>query len=148
MDLFHAHIGGMDAFARGLKTAAAIVADGRLAALVEDRYACWDGDLAKEVEAGPATSATSMHTSCPREKSRQQCKRKAGNARKPDQRVHLRSHAAAALESSQSADCRCAAIGLHSNLRRRFAELNGKVAHTQPASARWDREIYETGAVR
>jgi xylose isomerase len=31
VDLFHAHIGGMDAFARGLKIAAAIRADGRLA---------------------------------------------------------------------------------------------------------------------
>ena len=31
MDLFYAHIGGMDAFARGLKIAAAIRADGRLA---------------------------------------------------------------------------------------------------------------------
>ena len=31
IDLFYAHIGGMDAFARGLKIAAAIRADGRLA---------------------------------------------------------------------------------------------------------------------
>ncbi len=31
VDLFYAHIGGMDAFARGLKMAAAIRADGRLA---------------------------------------------------------------------------------------------------------------------
>ncbi len=30
IDLFHAHIGGMDAFARGLKIAAAIRADGQL----------------------------------------------------------------------------------------------------------------------
>ena len=30
VDLFHAHIGGMDAFARGLKIAAAIRADGVL----------------------------------------------------------------------------------------------------------------------
>ena len=30
IDLFHAHIGGMDAFARGLKIAAAIRDDGRL----------------------------------------------------------------------------------------------------------------------
>src|SRR5213075_843321 len=33
-DLFHAHVGGMDAFARGLKIAAAIRKDGRLAALL------------------------------------------------------------------------------------------------------------------
>ena len=35
VDLFYAHIGGMDAFARGLKNAAAIRADGRLAELVK-----------------------------------------------------------------------------------------------------------------
>jgi xylose isomerase len=42
IDLFYAHIGGMDAFARGLKIAAAIRADGRLAQLVKSRYASWD----------------------------------------------------------------------------------------------------------
>ena len=35
VDLFHAHIGGMDAFARGLKIAAAIRKDGRLDGLRE-----------------------------------------------------------------------------------------------------------------
>ncbi len=39
IDLFHAHIGGMDAFAKGLKIAAAIRADGELAKMVKDRYA-------------------------------------------------------------------------------------------------------------
>ena len=38
IDLFHAHIGGMDAFARGLKIAAAIRADGRLAEMLKNRY--------------------------------------------------------------------------------------------------------------
>lgn len=52
IDLFHAHIGGMDAFARGLKTAAAIRADGELAAFVKDRYSSWDGGLGAEIEAG------------------------------------------------------------------------------------------------
>src|SRR3954467_2973849 len=40
-DLFYAHIGGMDAFARGLKIAAAIRADGRLADFVKSRYSTW-----------------------------------------------------------------------------------------------------------
>ena len=41
--LFHAHIGGMDAFARGLKIAAAIRKDGRLAdSFVKQRYSSWD----------------------------------------------------------------------------------------------------------
>ena len=42
IDLFYAHIGGMDAFAKGLKIAAAILADGELAGMVKDRYGSWD----------------------------------------------------------------------------------------------------------
>ena len=52
VDLFHAHIGGMDAFARGLKIAAAIRADGALARIVKDRYASWDNGVGAEIEAG------------------------------------------------------------------------------------------------
>ncbi len=51
IDLFYAHIGGMDAFARGLKTAAAIRADGRLEGLLTERYASWDRGLGAEIEA-------------------------------------------------------------------------------------------------
>jgi len=52
VDLFHAHIGGMDAFARGLKIAAAIRKDGRLANFIKQRYASWDSDLGKKIENG------------------------------------------------------------------------------------------------
>ncbi len=52
VDLFHAHIGGMDAFARGLKIAAAIRADGRLDAFVENRYRSWDSGIGKDIEKG------------------------------------------------------------------------------------------------
>ncbi|MGN6553777.1 MAG: xylose isomerase [Verrucomicrobiota bacterium] len=52
IDLFHAHIGGMDAFARGLKMAAAIRKDGRLAEFVKQRYASWDSGLGAKIEAG------------------------------------------------------------------------------------------------
>jgi xylose isomerase len=38
IDLFHAHIGSIDAFARGLKIAAAIRAGGELDTFVKDRY--------------------------------------------------------------------------------------------------------------
>ena len=55
IDLFHAHIGAMDAFARGLKTARAIQADGRLAAFVKERYRSWDCELGRRVEAGKAS---------------------------------------------------------------------------------------------
>ena len=51
IDLFYAHIGGMDAFARGLKIAAAIRADGRLAELVKNRYASWDNGIGAAIEA-------------------------------------------------------------------------------------------------
>jgi len=52
IDLFHAHIGGMDAFAQGLKIAAAIRADGDVAKMIEDRYSSWDSGLGTEIEAG------------------------------------------------------------------------------------------------
>jgi len=52
VDLFHAHIGGMDAFARGLKAAAAIRADGVLADFIKQRYASWDTGIGADIEAG------------------------------------------------------------------------------------------------
>ena len=52
VDLFHAHIGGMDAFARGLKIAAAIRKDGLLDRMLKERYASWDTGLGAEIEAG------------------------------------------------------------------------------------------------
>lgn len=52
IDLFHAHIGGMDAFARGLKIAAAIRADGELDKFVKQRYSSWDSGIGAEIEAG------------------------------------------------------------------------------------------------
>ncbi len=54
-DLFHAHIGGMDAFARGLKIAAAIRKDGRLDEFVRQRYASWDSGIGARIESGKAT---------------------------------------------------------------------------------------------
>ena len=55
VDLFHAHIGGMDAFARGLKIAAAIRADGALGAFVKNRYRSWDSGIGAEIESGRAS---------------------------------------------------------------------------------------------
>ncbi|MCG3149612.1 MAG: Xylose isomerase [Verrucomicrobiae bacterium] len=54
VDLFHAHIGGMDTFARGLKIAHAIRQDGRLAKFVKNRYASWDTGIGKKIETGKA----------------------------------------------------------------------------------------------
>ena len=50
VDLFHAHIGGMDAFARGLKIAAAIRKDGRLDAFVKQRYSSYDSGIGQQIE--------------------------------------------------------------------------------------------------
>ena len=55
VDLFHAHIGGMDAFARGLKAAAAIRADGRIGDFVQQRYSSWDSGIGAKIEAGEVT---------------------------------------------------------------------------------------------
>jgi xylose isomerase len=52
IDLFHAHIGGMDAFARGLKIAAAMRADGEFDRFVKDRYSSFDGGIGAEIESG------------------------------------------------------------------------------------------------
>jgi xylose isomerase len=51
-DLFHAHIGGMDAFARGLKIAAAIRADGRMGDFIQQRYSSFDSEIGKKIESG------------------------------------------------------------------------------------------------
>mgnify|MGYP003639564308 FL=1 len=52
IDLIHAHLGGMDAFARGLKIAHAIREDGRLANFVNERYSSFDSGIGAKVEAG------------------------------------------------------------------------------------------------
>jgi xylose isomerase len=52
VDLFHAHIGGMDAFARGLKIATAIRKDGRLADFVKERYSSYDSGPGLTIEQG------------------------------------------------------------------------------------------------
>lgn len=52
IDLFYAHIGGMDAFARGLKIAAQIRAEGILDKFVKDRYSSWDSGIGADIESG------------------------------------------------------------------------------------------------
>ena len=54
-DLFHAHVGGMDAFARGLKIAARIIADGRFDEFVRARYQSFDSGVGAEIESGQAS---------------------------------------------------------------------------------------------
>jgi xylose isomerase len=51
-DLFIAHIGGMDTFARGLRIAARIVEEGELSALLKARYASFDTGIGRQIELG------------------------------------------------------------------------------------------------
>ena len=55
-DLLHAHIGGMDAMARGLKAAAALAdPDGPMERLRSGRYASWQSPIGQMIEAGSVT---------------------------------------------------------------------------------------------
>jgi xylose isomerase len=56
-DLFHAHIGGIDALAMALLVAADLFEAGTLASIVEKRYAGWSGPLGNSIMGGGATLA-------------------------------------------------------------------------------------------
>jgi len=57
-DLYLAHIGGIDTLARALLAAAAIVRDGQLQRLRQQRYQAWGGELGRRIEADEFTLAT------------------------------------------------------------------------------------------
>ena len=89
IDLFYAHIGGMDAFARGLKIAAAIRADGILTDFVKEslqqlrrRYRPQDRKRHDEPERTGVLYPR-------KRRSDRKYQRSTGNARKPDQSLHL-----------------------------------------------------------
>jgi xylose isomerase len=50
--MFLAHIGAMDAFARGLKVAARIAHDGILTEFITRRYASYDSGIGARIESG------------------------------------------------------------------------------------------------
>ena len=54
VDLFHAHIGGMDAFARGLIVAHKIIEDKALSSFVEERYSSFKSGIGAEIMSGKA----------------------------------------------------------------------------------------------
>ncbi|MFI5259978.1 MAG: xylose isomerase [Candidatus Limnocylindrales bacterium] len=54
-DLFHGHIGGIDTLARALLAAAALVEDGALEKMREERYAGWAGSLGRSILTGGVT---------------------------------------------------------------------------------------------
>jgi xylose isomerase len=51
-DLFHAHIGGFDTYALAFKLACQILADGKLADFVAERYASFDSGFGADIEQG------------------------------------------------------------------------------------------------
>lgn len=53
-DLFHAHIGGMDTFARGLLAADRIIADGKISEVVRNRYGSYESGIGREIREGKA----------------------------------------------------------------------------------------------
>ncbi len=58
LDLFYAHIGGMDTFARGLLIASKIRRDGTLDKMLNERYASWDCGIGAEIEQDSHSLAT------------------------------------------------------------------------------------------
>jgi xylose isomerase len=52
VDLFHAHVGGMDTVARALECAAQLIEEERLQGFVDARYAGWDSELGRAILAG------------------------------------------------------------------------------------------------
>jgi xylose isomerase len=75
-DLFYAHIGSMDAFARGLLIANEILEKSEYKALRKERYASYDSGKGKEFEAGKLTlvdlRAHALTTGEPKQKSGRQ----------------------------------------------------------------------------
>ncbi len=55
VDIFHAHIGGMDAFARGLLAADKILTSSKYKAMREERYSSFDSGNGKAYETGKLT---------------------------------------------------------------------------------------------
>jgi xylose isomerase len=56
-DLFHAHVGGIDMLARSLLIADRMIEDGKLQAVLDERYAGWNGPLGKDILSGKASLA-------------------------------------------------------------------------------------------
>lgn len=54
IDLFHAHIAGMDAFAKGLKIADRIISDGRIDKFAEERYKSYKTGIGLDITTGKA----------------------------------------------------------------------------------------------
>jgi len=54
-DMYHGHISGMDALARGLRIADKIIKAGKMDKFIADRYASYNGGIGKTIEDGTAS---------------------------------------------------------------------------------------------
>ena len=52
VDLFYAHIAGMDAFAKGLKAAAKMIEDGKIDRFIKQRYSSYSTGIGKDIVDG------------------------------------------------------------------------------------------------
>jgi xylose isomerase len=57
-DLVHAHIAGMDSFARGLQVAAKLIEDRALESIIDERYASFQSGIGADIVAGKASFKT------------------------------------------------------------------------------------------
>ncbi|HEX2657606.1 MAG TPA: xylose isomerase, partial [Polyangia bacterium] len=57
VDLFHAHVGGMDNLARALLIADKMLTDGKLQGFVDERYAGWNAKLGQDISNGKLSLA-------------------------------------------------------------------------------------------
>jgi len=60
-DIFIAHIGAMDCFARGLRNAANLIHKGTIDKLIKQRYSSWESEIGQKIEKGEATLETLEH---------------------------------------------------------------------------------------
>ena len=88
-DLLHAHVGSIDACARGLLIAAKILEDGKLGKIVDDRYGKWNEPKNQAMLKGKETlDSIASARSCRRPRTATEVG-PPGAARKPDQLLHL-----------------------------------------------------------
>jgi polygalacturonase len=84
------HDRDVDAFARGLKIAAAIRKDGRLAEFVKNRYTLWDSGSGAKNRSGQSDNERLGSPHAQAGRSRRERQRPPGISRKSDERVYMK----------------------------------------------------------
>ena len=139
VDLFYAHIGGMDAFARGLKIAAAIRKDGRLARICQEplRLLGFRHRREDRVGQGRLQGTGSLHAQEGR--SGRERQRPPGIPGKPHQRIYLKANIMSADGFAVRTHCiyvRTTKRILTIYYEHQPQTIRSLVCHRQPASLR------------